>query len=210
MIKDIIRIQYADTLLPESWVFDGGDAQKKLPIIFSVFLVIAGGRKILVDAGCETMPGFEMHHHITPMAALQAQGYAPSEITDIIITHADHDHIECVKYFPHATVHIQRDELKRAAEYLKDNPNVRTFKSAYMPTDGLIIRHIGGHTVGSSVVECYKDDTIYVLCGDECYSRYNLIHKVPTATSVCPAASAAFIEKYTGEEYTCLLCHEME
>ncbi len=208
MIKDIIRIKYADTLLPESWVFDGGDAHKKLPIIFSVFLVIAGGRKILVDAGCETMPGFEMENHITPMAALEAHGYAPSDITDIIITHADHDHIECVKYFPDATVHIQRNELARGEAYLKDHRDVRTFDNAYLLTDGLIIRKVGGHTVGSSVVECYKDGTIYVLCGDECYSRYNLNHRVPTATSVCPAASAAFIEKYTGEDYSCLLCHE--
>ncbi len=210
MIKEIIRIKYADSLLPESWVYAGGDKQKKLPIIFSVFLVIAGGRKILVDAGCETMAGFEMRHHITPMEALKQHGYTPSDITDIIITHADHDHIECVKYFPNATVHIQRDELTRGKEYLTANADVRTFDNAYLLTDGLIIRHIGGHTVGSSVVECYKDGTIYVLCGDECYSRYNLTNKVPTATSVSPADSAAFIEKYTGEEYTCLLCHEAE
>ena len=210
MIKDIIRIKYADSLLPESWVFDGGDKQKMLPIIFSAFLVIADGRRILVDAGCEAMPGFAMQNHITPMAALQQHGYDVTDITDVVITHADHDHIECVKYFPHAAVHIQRDELERGREYLKDNADVRPFDNAYLLTDGLIIRKIGGHTVGSSVVECYKDGTIYVLCGDECYSRYNLTNRMPTATSVSPADSVAFIEKYTGEDYTCLFCHEAE
>jgi len=70
------------------------------------------------------------------------------------------------------------------------------------------IVRIGGHAIGSCVVECEMDGVVYVLCGDECYTRYNLIHKVPTAASCCPENSQAFLEKYTKAPYVCLLCHE--
>ena len=206
MIKDIIRIKYAETTIPESMIFAGGDKETAVPIVFSVFLIDAGRRKILVDAGCET--GFVMENFITPMAALAQCGYAVEDITDVVITHADHDHIECVKYFPHAAVHIQHQEMERGAEYLRDNRDVRPFDDAYLMMDGIILRKIGGHTVGSSVVECYKSGTIYVLCGAACYTSYNLVNRVPTATSCSLENSRAFIERYTDGAFTCLLCHE--
>ncbi len=208
MIEDIIRITYAESTLPLSWIFHGGDKQKTVPIIFSFFLVIADDRKILVDTGCETMPDFDMHNHIAPTAALKARGYAPEDITDVIITHAHHDHIACVGCFPNAAVHIQRQEMERGKGYLAANRDVRPFDDVCALTEELVVRRIGGHTAGSCVVECHKDGTVYVLCGDECYSSYNLSQKVPTATSAHPENSTAFVEKYASDEYICLLCHE--
>ena len=37
-----------------------GYANKKLSIVFQVFLIKCDDKLILVDAGCETMPEFEM------------------------------------------------------------------------------------------------------------------------------------------------------
>ena len=62
MEKKLFRITYANSTLPESYVFDGGKEDKRIPIIFSIFLIEINGRKILVDAGCDTMPGFEMQN----------------------------------------------------------------------------------------------------------------------------------------------------
>ena len=62
MEKKLHRITYANSTLPESYVFDGGREDKQIPIIFSVFLLRINGRNILVDAGCDTMPGFEMQN----------------------------------------------------------------------------------------------------------------------------------------------------
>ena len=33
MIQDILRIQYAESTIPESWVFTGGEEEKKVPKI---------------------------------------------------------------------------------------------------------------------------------------------------------------------------------
>ena len=208
MIKDIIRIKYADTLMPKSWVYEGGSKDDKIPIIFSVFLVLTENKRILVDAGCETMQGFAMRNFKSPMVVLEEIGYKTEEITDIVLTHAHHDHIECVKYFKNATVHIQCDEYEIGKKYLSENTDVLTFCDQKEIDEGVKAVKIGGHSIGSCVVECQKDGKTFVLCGDECYSFYNLINKVPTATTSSPQKSKMFIDKYSKSPYECLLCHE--
>ncbi len=208
MVTAIRRVKYADTTLPESWILPHGDPSRAVPIFFSVFLVQTEQKTILVDAGCETMPGFDMQQFITPMAALQQCGVSVDEITDVVITHAHHDHIECVKYFRDAQIHIQEDEYRDGQAYLKHNAKIDTFAESKVVCDGVRIVRIGGHSVGSCVVECEWDDTTYVLCGDECYSLRNLQQKIPTATSVCAENSRRFIETYARTEYICLLCHD--
>lgn len=209
MVDQIVRVDYARSTLPENCVFPGGREDKEIPIVFSVFVIKAEEKRILVDAGCETMPGFEMEDFITPMAAMKARGVDPADITDVIITHAHHDHIECVKYFSHARVHIQKEAGQRGAKYLTENDRISTFEDEATVCEGVKVVKIGGHAVGSCVVEVEKDGKIYVICGDECYSRYNLEHKVPTGMPRSMENSLAFIEKYTKEPYVCLLCHDI-
>ena len=209
MIQNIIRIQYAESTLPESWIFDGGKEENRIPIVFSVFLICTENKKILVDAGCETMPKFDMKNFKTPMHALKEKGFDIADITDVVLTHAHHDHIECVRYFPDAVVHIQQEEYGKGERYLTNNPNVCTFADEAMIDKDVKIVKIGGHSRGSCVVECKTGDTITVLCGDECYSLSNIRNRIPTAKTVCPANSKAFIEKYTQDPYVCLLSHDL-
>lgn len=209
MIQEILRIQYAESTLPECWVFSGGDRGKKVPIVFSIFLVCTECKKVLIDAGCETMPGFEMKNFKSPVCVLEEKGIAATEITDVVITHAHHDHIECVKYFKNATIHIQEDEYQSGRKYLSENPFISTFVDEAELDDCLKIVRIGGHSKGSSVAECKIDGKIYVLCGDECYSLSNIRNRVATASTCSPENSMAFIEKYTQTPYECLLCHDL-
>ena len=208
-LPEIYCLKYAESQLPESWIFNGGETEKKVPIIFSIFLICTEQKKILVDAGCETMPGFEMKNFKTPMIALKEKGIDITDITDVIITHAHHDHIECVKYFKNAVVHIQEEEYSNGRQYLSENPFVCTFRDETVIDDCLKIVKIGGHSCGSSVVECKKDNKIYVLCGDECYSFYNIRNRISTAKTCSPTNSKAFIEKYSQNPYICLLCHDL-
>jgi len=205
---EILRITYGHTTIPEKVVFSGGDKNKELPIALSVFLIKTGNRTILVDAGCEDLPGFELTDFQPATAALKEQGIATDDITDVIITHAHHDHAQCVRDYPNARVWVQEQEYARKPHYFANNPNITTFRETAMVAEGIRAVKIGGHTTGSCVVECENDGKVYVLCGDECYSRYNLEHKVPTASSKNPENSKSFIEKYTGQPYICLLCHD--
>lgn len=205
---EIIRITYGRTTLPESAILQGGEKDRKIPIVLSVFLIKAGERNILVDAGCEDLPGFELMDFQPATSALKEQGIATDDITDVIITHAHHDHAQCVRDYPNARVWVQEQEYARKPHYFVSNPNITTFRETAMVAEGIRAVRIGGHTTGSSVVECEKDGNVYVLCGDECYCRYNLENRIPTASSKCPDNSKAFIEKYTQAPYICLLCHE--
>lgn len=207
MELQIIRVHYADTDLPERMVHSGG-SDHRIPIIFSVFLIQTGEKNILVDAGCETMPGFEMVNFRTPMSVLAEMGLKAGDITDVILTHAHHDHIECVRYFPDAAVHIHGDALEAGKDYLWENRRIFPFSGEKEIAPGVRAVPIGGHAPGSCVVECDREGKTLVLCGDECYQFFNLEHRIPTASTVSQEKSVAFVEKYSHAPYVCLLCHE--
>ncbi len=49
---------------------------------------------------------------LTALSRLETRGIAPSDVTDIILTHLDSDHAGGVHDFPNATVHVCHDELE--------------------------------------------------------------------------------------------------
>ena len=83
-ILGVYALKYAESTIPESWVFRGGDANVKIPISFTVYLIETDDRRILVDAGCDTMPGFDMKYFVSPVEILARLGYSPDDITDVI------------------------------------------------------------------------------------------------------------------------------
>ena len=205
---DIIPIDYGKSVLPESWIFQNGAENKFRPILFRIYLLKTENRLILVDAGCETMPDFDMKDFIGPIKALNNIGISPEEITDLIITHAHHDHIECAKYFKNAALYIQKDEYEAGKGYLADNLNIRTFDEELLICGGIKAVKIGGHSKGSSIVEITDADKKYVIAGDECYMSECLTKQIPTGASCNPEKSRAFIQKHGRGEYTVYLSHD--
>ena len=205
---EIIPIDYAKSTLPESWVFLKGDKDVKVPIVFRVFLLKTADRLILVDAGCVTMPGFDMVDFIGPIKALKNMGISVDDITDVILTHHHHDHIESVKEYKNAVVYIQKDEYEKGKQYIGTEQTVKTFDDEIQVCDGVKVIKIAGHSVGSSIVEIAGEDKPTIIAGDECYSRQCLIKKIPTGMSPNPEVSKAFVEKYGSDQYSVLLCHD--
>ena len=205
---EIIPINYGKSVLPESMIFENGAENKFRPIVFKIYLIKTENRLILVDAGCETMPGFDMRDFIGPVKALKNIGILPEQITDLIITHAHHDHIECAKYFKNAALYIQKDEYEAGKGYLAENSNICTFDEEIQVCEGVRVVKIGGHSKGSSIVEITDGENKCIIAGDECYLRECLENKIVTGASYNPENSRAFIEKYSNKEYTVLLCHD--
>ena len=102
----ITPIVYGRSVLPESMIFQNGAEDAFRPLLFMIYLIKAENRLILSDAGCETMPGFDMQDFIGPVKALDHIGIKPEDITDVVITHAHHDHIECVSRFQNAVIYV--------------------------------------------------------------------------------------------------------
>lgn len=205
---EIVPIKYAESVLSENQIFMGGDKNKYRPIVFVLYLIKTANRTILVDAGCDTMPGFDMKNFIGPVKALAIVNVSPEDISDVIITHAHHDHIDAVRHFNRALIHIQRDEFQAGKTYIPDGFRVNLFDDEFLLCPGVRVIKIGGHTAGSCIVEITSNNKTYIISGDECYLKECLTNKVVTGSSACPEKSKAFIEKYSASKYTVLMCHD--
>lgn len=204
----IFPLIYGRSTFSEKWIFENGDESKARPIVFMVYLLKVEDRLILVDAGCETMPGFEMQDFIGPVMALENIGLTPDDITDVIITHSHHDHIECVKYYKNAEIYIQSDEYKNGKGFFTPELRVHTFDTEAQVADGVKAIKIGGHSIGSCAVEIADGGDKYIIAGDEFYSRECIEKKITPGAPYCREESRKFLEKYAGGDYKILLCHD--
>jgi len=79
----------------------------------NAFLIEAGARLILVDAGTGTLFGPAANK--LP-ASLRAAGFQPEQITDVLVTHIHTDHtggllVGAKVVYPNATIHVEKREL---------------------------------------------------------------------------------------------------
>lgn len=78
-----------------------------MPISFTMYVIRTERDFVLVDAGCDDLPGFNMENMIGPVEALKRIGLKPDDISKVIITHAHQDHIAGLVHFPYSVVIIQ-------------------------------------------------------------------------------------------------------
>ena len=208
MSEKIFVIKYGETEISENQVFRGKSKNVMLPISLVYYLIEIGNRKILVDVGCDTMPGFNLTLFKNPSQVLESNGISADEITDIIITHAHHDHIDGAKHYKNAEVYIQIEEYKGNENYLKNCKNVVTFEDGIQLDKKICVIKIGGHSVGSSVAVLESDEKKFLFCGDECYVNDCFVKGIPTGNSINPEISEEFLEAYGGNDYVRLLFHD--
>lgn len=202
-------LKYAESVLPEIMAFKGGSKEKQIPISFAFYLIKTKDKNILVDVGCDTMPDFDMKKFYSPAFVLRQFGLSAEDITDVIITHAHHDHIEAINYFKNAVVHISSSEYEDGKKYIPDNMPVNIFKENYIIDRQIKIIKWGGHSVGSAIVEITAKDAIHILAGDECYINDCLTNKIPTGTYCNLEKSIEFIEEYSNKKYRVHTCHDI-
>ena len=202
-------LKYAESELPESMVFDGGNKNKILPISFVIYLIKSGDRNILVDAGCNTMPRFNMKKFYSPAFVLRQLDLNARDITDVIITHSHHDHIKAVKHFRNAMIHIAKSEYESGKNYIPENFKVSLFENESVINKQLKIIECGGHSKGSSIVEIITDKFIHILAGDECYTNENIEKRICTGSFYDKEKSICFVEKYSDKKYRVHTCHDI-
>ena len=205
---ELSAIKYADSMLPEKMAFAGGREDVSHPIVFVIYCIRIKDKVILVDPGCDALPGFKMENFIQPVDALAQAGIQPESVTDIIITHAHHDHIDAVRHFPGSTVHIQKEEYAAGRQYIPAECPVNIFEDGTVIADCVRVQRIGGHTKGSCIISLPDESAAWVLCGDACYFRENLTRQIPIGTSKDLDESKAFLQEYVREKYRVLICHD--
>ena len=200
----IVALKYGESFFNECYIYKGGKKDILLPISFTIYLIQSGCKNILIDVGCDDGAGFIMTVFKKPVDVLYEYGLKPDEITDIVITHSHHDHIEAIGYYSNATIHIQKDEFASAKKYIPQNLKINLFEEEFLIAKDIIIKKIGGHSIGSCIVLAKN----YVLCGDECYHKKCLIDKIPTGSFYNEEKSKDFIDEYSKEKYIPLLFHD--
>ncbi len=206
--RKIVALKYGESVYNENYILHGGNPGKMLPISFVIYLIRDGKRNILVDAGCNDKAGFDMSVYCEPIELVKQYGLMPEDVTDIVITHHHHDHIEALKDYPNAVIHIQKDEYEKSKNYFWENQTVEVFDEEKSLAKDLTIKKVGGHTIGSCIVLYKCNDKQYVFCGDECYVKECFEKHIPTGSSYNLEVSKRFIVDYGNEQYERLLFHD--
>lgn len=200
----ITALKYGESVYGENYIFKNGRKDRLLPISFVIYLIRTDDKNILVDVGCDDGAGFVMSIYKRPVDVLRESGLTPEDITDVVITHAHHDHIEAIRYYQNATIHIQRQEYPAAQKYLKQEYKIHLFDDEYEIADRITVKKIGGHTAGSCILLAEN----YLLCGDECYYQKCLSDQILTGASYDAEKSWQFITEYGNGNYIPLLFHD--
>lgn len=164
----------------------------------TIALLRSAERKILIDVG-----GFGIRKPLAKQ--LQAHGVAPSDITDVVLTHAHYDHAVNFVLFDTATVWIGEDELRWAAEQpprfdplpelyvyaLDADPGVRRIRAGDEFLPGLTAVAAPGHTPGSLVFYLSVNEVPVLFTGDAAKNRAELISLTVDATDDAAASSAS-------------------
>lgn len=106
-------------------------------------------------------------------------------------------------------IYIQRDEYENGKHYFDEGMHIELFDDEIEICSDVKAVKVGGHSIGSSIVEIINDDKTYIISGDECYIRECLDKKIPTGSSYCTKKSCEFINKYSDKKYDVLLCHDV-
>ena len=197
-ISELYAVKYGESTLSGNRMLSGGDPNLRYPIDFLIYLLRLDGRWILIDAGCLSMPGWEMRHFCHPTEVLDRLGVRAEEITAVILTHAHRDHAEALSLFPNATVYVQQDALTHdGGRYIPQDRQIVPFEETLWISDSIRVVWIGGHAVGSSVVELYRcGEPMYVMVGDECYGDICFETNTPTGASIDSDRSLVFLRTY--------------
>lgn len=131
----------------------------------TISLIRHDGRLILLDTGQMSMRGIVV-------ARLKEHGLKPEDITDLILSHAHHDHSINWPMFTNARIYMGREEMEWALNEpkgrtpvpefsiiaLKASPQLRLVDYGEVPIPGFTAHSTPGHTPGHIT---------YVLAGPE-------------------------------------------
>lgn len=159
-------------------------ARGPLPAVTKTYFLKKDGHNILFDAGW----GADLGKKGKTLELLAQKGINPAEITDVVLTHMDPDHIggmlrEGKPVFPNATVWIAKPELDAWLDgNISDRPatakefagevaavyrdRIRPFNFGQEILPGIVALDASGHTPGHTAYEIKSGDQGLLVLGD--------------------------------------------
>ena len=178
-----------------------------MPIDFYVWVLIGGGRTIVVDTGFDRSAGARRDRElVVPVEdGLKALGVQPDAVEDVIITHMHWDHAGNHDLFPQARYHVQDREMSFCTGRCMCHPfvrqpfavedvtamvgrvyagNVRFHDGTGEVAEGVTVHLAGGHSRGLQVVRVRTRRGFVVLASDASHYYANLEQRRPFPIAV--------------------------
>lgn len=217
---NIYSVKYGESMFSNRFVFynDKSGAASKFSWMF--YFIEYGEKKILIDTGFNNQKSvniFGISNFKDPVIILNENGISPDAITDVIITHSHFDHIGNVHKFRNARIIIQSEEfaalnrdkqLADVRKFLKGNSRVTVFNDSIMLYDKFMVKKIGGHTKGSSVVFFEDGGEKYCFTGDEVYLTDNVEKNTGNGSVVDHKRNVDFINLIKKGYYKLFIFHD--
>lgn len=107
----------------------GANEHDSIQICAMVWLLKGeNGKNILVDAGYIDTLKTDFKDYIRPDSLLKTMNLNPSDISDVIITHPDNDHIGGINLFPESKVWMQEDDFNYfVGKYWQESDSSKRF-----------------------------------------------------------------------------------
>ena len=162
--------------------------------------------------GFVRLVGADLDPAETAVAQVQALGFAPSDVRDIVLTHLDLDHAGGIGDFPQARVHVQAEELAaaRTRRHPKEKGRYITAQWAHGPRwvehparggdtwfgfdsvqvlgEDVLMVPLRGHTRGHTAVAVRRGTGGWLLhCGDAYF-----FHAEKQRPATCPSGLRVF------------------
>jgi glyoxylase-like metal-dependent hydrolase (beta-lactamase superfamily II) len=202
-VHEVYAISYArvDRRSPDNFL--GGDPHDvPMPLSYYVWLIVSGGRTIVVDTGFDQRGAELRKREITrPVGeGLRAFGVDLEAVEDVIITHLHYDHCGNDGLFPNARYHLQEVEMAYATGRCMCHPVVRVpfevedvvamvrrvyagrvafHDGAAEIVPGVTVHHIGGHSRGLQAVRVRTRRGYVVLASDVAHFYAHLDQRRP-------------------------------
>ena len=113
-VYDVYAVRFAHVSYPVSSLVRGAERGRNVDIAFTVWVMRAGDRVVLLDAGFyreKFISRWKPVNLVTPTEAVRrGLGISPEQVTDVVISHSHWDHADGADLFPRATVWIQKEE----------------------------------------------------------------------------------------------------
>ena len=191
----LYAVKYGESAYPVSSLLKGDVSGKKLMIAWMFYVVKADREIILIDTGFSDTneakrSGVTLLQYRPVLAAV---GITPESVTKVVLTHTHSDHAADVALYPKATVIVNQREAGSAFLKTVGRDRLVTFDKSYAVIPGVTVRHVGGHTAGSSYVEVAAGKKNYLLAGDESYLPENLAKLIPVGLVVDVEANLKFL-----------------
>ena len=192
----LYAIKYGESLFPASQFFKGDKSGRLIPISWMFYAVKSGHEIILIDTGfSDAGDAKKFGVNLLPyQPALSALGMTSESIIKVVLTHTHFDHAANLFLYPNATVIVNRRDTESAALSKVNKAHVLAFDESYQVAPGMIVRHAGGHTAGSSYVDLTIGKKTYLLTGDEAYLPENVAKLIPIGSFTDSEANIRFLK----------------